>query len=331
MQLLFWVIAFIISLFVLIKAADYFTGSSEKIGLALKISPFIIGITIVSVGTSLPELATSLVAIFNGQTEIVIANVIGSNIANILLIVGLSTLVAGALVVRRSLIDLDLPLLAAATTLLVVIIWDKQVTSFEGAVLLIGYLTYLAYTISRRRKEAEEEREEMAEKRKELKEELIENRDDERKVKINLNLVIALVVSGLFVYFGAEYTIQSLIKIAEILNISPSVITMTAVALGTSLPELVVSIRAALKKKYEIAIGNVFGSNIFNILMVVSIPSFFKTLLVDVPTFTIGIPFIIGVTILFVFSGISKKIHNWEGAFYLLLYVLFIIKLFGIF
>ncbi len=332
MQLLFWIAVFIVSLFVLIKAADYFTNCSEKIGLALKISPFIIGITIVSIGTSLPELATSIVAIFNGQTEIVVANVIGSNITNILLIIGLATLAARVLVVERSLIDLDLPLLAAATTLLIVVIWDRQVTAPEGALLFIGYFVYLAYTVSTRKKEVKREKEEVATETKELKKELTEKEEDKkRKAGLSLNVIIILIVSGLFIYFGASYTVQSLIKIAEILSISPSIVAMTAVALGTSLPELVVSIRAVLKKKYEIAIGNIFGSNIFNILVVTSVPSFFKTLSVDITTFTIGIPFIIGVTILFIFSGISKKIHNWEGIFYLLIYVLFIVKLFGLF
>ena len=108
-MLLLWIIIFCVSLFILIKAADYFTESAEKIGYMLKISPFIVGVTIISIGTSLPELATSIIAIIQNQTEIVVANAIGSNIANILLIVGLTALISVRLVVKRSLIDIDLP------------------------------------------------------------------------------------------------------------------------------------------------------------------------------------------------------------------------------
>ncbi|MCK5332864.1 sodium:calcium antiporter, partial [Candidatus Parcubacteria bacterium] len=123
-MLLFWVLLFVLSIAVLIKSADWFTESSEEIGLTLKISPFVIGIAIVSVGTSLPELATSVIASLQGQTEIATANAVGSNIANILLVVGLASVVAGKLKVKRSLINLDLPLLATVTTILVFILID---------------------------------------------------------------------------------------------------------------------------------------------------------------------------------------------------------------
>ncbi|MCK4524863.1 MAG: sodium:calcium antiporter, partial [Candidatus Andersenbacteria bacterium] len=109
-----------------------------------------------------------------------------------------------------------------------------------------------------------------------------------------------------------------------------AVIAMSAVAIGTSLPELVVSVRAAMKKKYEIALGNVFGSNIFNALVVVGVPAIIVDLNVDDATFYIGIPFLIAATTLYIFSGISRKIYNWEGLMYLVLYFLFLIKIFGV-
>ncbi len=105
---------------------------------------------------------------------------------------------------------------------------------------------------------------------------------------------------------------------------------MSAVSIGTSLPELVVSVGAVMKKKYEIALGNVFGSNIFNTLIVIGVPALICDLKVDHITYSIGIPFLIGATILYVFSGISRKIYNWEGMMYLMIYVLFLIKIFGI-
>ena len=108
-------------------------------------------------------------------------------------------------------------------------------------------------------------------------------------------------------------------------------IAITAIAVGTSLPELVVSVRAAIKKKYEIALGNIFGSNVFNVLIVAGIPALIKPLAIDSLTFLVGLPFLVIATLLFIISGISRRIHIWEGAMYLLIYILFIVKLLNLF
>ena len=152
-MLIFWILIFILSLVLLVKSADWFVESSEKIGLALKISPFIIGVTIVSIGTSFPELASSIAAVLKGASEIVAANVIGSNIANILLVVGLSAVAARTLLVKRSLIDLDAPFLAAATGLFIFIVWDGKIVFGEGILLLLAFMVYFLYTIFQRREE----------------------------------------------------------------------------------------------------------------------------------------------------------------------------------
>ncbi len=346
MYLFFWIALFILSLAVLIKSADYFTESSEKIGLSLKIPAFIVGIAIVSIGTSLPELSTSIIAVFKGQTEIVVANVVGSNIANILLVIGISAMVAKKMSIKRSLINLDLPLLATATTILIFTLLDKKVTSLEGFVLIITYGIYFFYIIS-----SSKERSILNHKDIEISENKKEEKEEEKgftfpptkasankflkklwnyKPKIGIGVFITLFGSVFFIYLGAKYTIESLINIADGLNIETAVITMSAVAIGTSLPELVVSVRAAMNKKYEIALGNVFGSNIFNALMVVGIPAVMSDLVIDDTTFCIGIPFLIAATILYVFSGISRKIYNWEGMMFLALYALFMLKIFGV-
>lgn len=337
MILLFWISVLFTSLFVLIKAADYFTVSAEKIGLALKISPFIIGVTIVSLGTSLPELATSLIAVFNGTTEFVAANVIGSNIANILLIVGIASIFAmkRALKVERSLINLDLPLLAISTALMAVIVWDGQITMLEGLLLIGAFTVYIAYTIKSRDDE-EDEFESINGKikggSKEIKKQIAEKRKKPvSKVKLGWKDFVILAISIVFVYLGANYTIESLTKIAEILNIAPAIIAITAVAIGTSLPELVVSVKAAMKGKSEIALGNVIGSNIFNGLFILGVPSMFSKLDVDASTLALGLPVMAIATFLMIISGISKKIHVWEGTMFLFIYVFFIAKLFNIF
>lgn len=339
MCLLFWIVVFIVSLIILIKSADFFTESSEKIGLSMKISPFIVGIAIVSMGTSLPELATSVIAVLNRQTEIATANAIGSSIANILLVVGVASIISRKMSIKRSLINLDLPLLATATTILLFVLMDKKVSLIEGFILLLTYLIYFFYIIS-----SSKERSIISHKKYNKK----NNKEDftlpptkasrnrflkklwTYKPKIELGVFVTLIGSAFFIYIGAKYTVESLVNIADNLGIETAVIAMSAVAIGTSLPELVVSVRAAMKKKYEIALGNVFGSNIFNALVVVGVPAMIADLSIDDTTFYIGIPFLIATTILYIFSGISRKIYNWEGMMYLVLYLLFLIKIFGI-
>jgi len=329
--MLFWIIVFILSLAVLVKSADWFVNSAEKIGLAFKISPFIIGVTVVALGTSFPELITSLFAVFRGATEIVVAGALGSNIANILLIIGFSAIVAKTLIVKRSLIDLDAPLLAITTVIFVFIMWDRKIVAWEGILLLCAFVIYLLYTIFSRNK------------KKELEEDVIETlpsrieRRRETKTKeqiiscpkLNSRVFFFLILGMVGLAVGAYFTIESVINLGNLLGVYYSLIAIVAVAIGTSLPELVVSVKAALAKKYEIALGNVFGSNIFNILLIVGIPSLIQPLVVDNLTFTIGLPFLVVATLLFIISGISRKIHIWEGMMYILLYLLFIFKLIG--
>jgi len=335
--MVFWLLIFVLSLVLMIKSADWFVESSEKIGLALKISPFIIGVTIVSIGTSFPELASSIAAVLKGASEIVAANVIGSNLANILLIVGLSAVMAKTLVVRRSLIDLDAPLLAATTVLLIFISWDGKIVFGEGILLLLGFAIYFLYTIFQRREEVITP--ELIEilpggARIKVLPSRVERRRKETKEepsRLSFKIFLFLISGIIGLTIGANYTIESVLKISEFFKISSALIAITALAVGTSLPELVVSVRAALKKKYEIALGNVFGSNVFNILIVAGIPALIKPLVVDDLTFLVGLPFLVVATLLFIISGISRRIHIWEGAMYLLIYILFIVKLCAIF
>lgn len=333
-MLIFWILIFILSLALLVKSADWLVESSEKIALALKISPFIIGVTIVAIGTSFPELASSLAATLKGETEVVAANVIGSNIFNILFIVGLSAVVAGRLIVKRSLIDLDSPLLAASTALLLFICADRKISFGEGILLCLAFLVYLLYSVFQRRGTEEETAEVV-----EVLPSRIERREKEAKIevkpaepeKLSFKVFLFLIIGIVGLIIGADYAIESMMKISEIAKISSSLIAIIALAAGTSLPELFVSVRAAAQKKYEISLGNIFGSNVFNALVVAGIPALIRPLAIDALTFSIGLPFLVVATLLFVISGISRRIHIWEGAMYILIYILFIVKLCGIF
>jgi len=331
MDIIFWIFVFIASLALLVKSADWVVENAEKIALALKISPFIVAVTIVAIGTSLPELAFAIAGALKGTPEIVVSNTLGTIIANILLIGGLSAIVARVLIVERSLIDLDIPLFAVSMILFVLTMMDKKVVFGEGILLLLAFLIYVLYTVYQRGETEERLSAEIGisssrvgRRRKEVK---IGNEPERLNLKVFLFLILGII--GLAV--GADYLVESVVKISKLLKISTALITITATAVGTSLPELAVSVGAAAKKKYEIALGNVFGSNIFDALLVGGLPALISTLPVDSVSFYVGIPFLIATTFMLAISGISRKIYIWEGAMYVLLYVLFVAKLFNLF
>jgi len=313
MTILFWIIVFILSLGVCVKGANYFINYSERVGLKLGISPFIVGAIILGFGTSLPELATSLAAVFQSHTEIVAANVIGSNIFNILAIVGLSSLIAtaGRLEVKRELIDIDLPLLALSTIILIsTIIWDGIFSLFDGIISLLAFLVYFHYTLKFKSLGAEETK--------------------EIQERVQMKEIIIIILSLVAVILGAKYSIEAVAQLSRLLKIGTSFIAITAVAIGTSLPEIVVSSVAAYKGKYDISLGNIFGSNIFNSSFIMGVAGLIKPLTISFDVMTVGIPFLIIATFVYIISGISQKIHRWEGAMYLLIYILFLVRLYSL-
>lgn len=323
MELFIQIIIFLAALAVLIKSSDIFTDNSEKLGQALGIPQFLIGISIVALGTSLPELVTSVLSNIQGYSSIVTAGVVGSNIANVLLVAGFSALIAKRMTVEKNLIKLDLPILFAITAILIVTIYDGSFSFVEGVILMAAYVVYLMYNFSEHRQHKIKVLEEKLEEK-------IEKVVHPKKRKTNNSKVLLFIfLSALGVFAGAKYTVSSIIGISELLNLAPSAIAISAVAIGTSLPELMVGIAAAKKKNYEMIIGNVIGSNIFNATVVMSVASFFGTLNVTSDVITIAIPYLIISTILFTFSGIERKVFSYEGALYGILYILFIGQLFN--
>lgn len=310
-----WIIIFVLAVLALVKSADFFTEAAEEVGIAVRIPPFIVGVTIVGLGTSMPEFATGLLATLKGDHAFVWANILGSNIANILLILGLATLVAGVVKVERDIIKEDLPLLVGGTALTLFTIWDGSVSSFEALTLLGGLGAYLGYAVAGRNEERE-----------------VRTTVDEsvKQARANLKRNLLLIVATMIgIYLGAEFTVRSATNIAEILHIPSAIVAVTAVALGTSLPELVVSIRAAQAKKFELAIGNIIGSNLMNMFFIGGIVGLLRPTVIEGVIFTLGIPVLIIATILMAFSGISKSYHRWNGAIMLLIYIAFIAKLFA--
>ncbi len=251
---------FTISLVVLVKAADFFTESAERLGLLIGLPPFIIGVTIVSLGTSIPELVSSVLSVFQDASEIVVSNVIGSNVANICLVLGVaSVMTVRSLQITYDLVSVDLPLFVGSAFLLSLMIKDEFFSKGEALLLVIGYLVYLFYTLKGSEQHSDSEASASHE-------EPLRIHRENVSAQI-LRQLILIILSSIAIFFGARYTITSLIEISAILNIGKELIAVSVVALGTSLPELLVTARAALKGKAEIAVGNVLGSNIFNIFI----------------------------------------------------------------
>ncbi len=312
MELILWSIIFIISLAVLIKSADIFTEMAEKIGFALKMPSFIIGGTIVAFGTSIPELISSIIGIYKGASEIVISNAVGSNITNVGLILGLAAIVSkkGSIKIFREIINVDLPIMIGSIMLLFIMVLDSQFTKFEGLILFAGLVIYTLYTIYDNKKDISIPE---------------EAKDDVVHHKINTKIILSLIASGVFIYISALYTVDSVIKISEIANISKDIIALYAIALGTSLPELVVSIVSVRNGKGELAVGNILGSNIFNIFAVIGIPGMLATSLIVTPKMlNTYLPFVFIISLLFFFIAQDKKLTKWEGGILILFYILFL-------
>lgn len=306
-QYLSWIGLFVISLTVLIKSSDWFTQSAEKIGHGVGIPPFIIGVTIVAIGTSLPELISSIFAVHMGASEIAVGNVLGSNITNILLIFGFTAVFSRQIHLKYDLSIVDLPLLLGSTLLLALMLWDGEFSKLEAVLCLSGMLVYLLYAAQTG-----------------LKEERIEH----NKARIGFCSWIVLSVSAIGVYFGARFTVDAIIRLSDTLKVGREIIAGSAVALGTSLPELSVSISAARKGNPEMAIGNIVGSNIFNAFGVMSLSSFFGNVLIPQVMIRNALPILLIATFLFQFITQEKRITRWEGALLLIFYVFYLNQLF---
>lgn len=309
-----WGLLLVMSLVVLVKGADSFIEAAEKIGKALKFSPFVIGVLLVGIGTSLPEFASSVAALFTGNVEIITANAVGSNITNILLIVGVLAVLAKKFVIKQDLLASELSLFVVSTSLFIGVAFDGVITMLESALLAVAFLIYLFYILFGNSEDAPA---------------VAKYKAEISPGKVTTGTIASFVIGLCAVLLGARFLIESVVNISEILNIGTGVIAITIIALGTSLPELFVSLSALRGGSAEVAIGNIFGSNAFNILFAVGIPGIFGTLVLDPKTLSIGIPVLAVASFIFVISGIAKRIYRWEGLMFLVYYAFFVIKVIG--
>jgi cation:H+ antiporter len=284
----------------------------------------------VAVGTSLPELISSLVAVSDGASEVVVGNVMGSNIANVFLILGMAGIVNflsasnpkrsnndKELIVKYDLVSVDLPLFVGSAFLFSLAIWDQNFSLVEGILFIFGYLIYFFYTLDNSSNQNDGD--------------LPQNPDQSASSQgFLLKQILFLILSGVGIFLGAKYTISSLVDLSETLNVAKEIIAVTAVAVGTSLPELLVTISASLKGNAEIAVGNVLGSNIFNIFIVMGVPRLLGNLVIPETVIYGGVPTLIAATILMFFVIQDHKLTTWEGWLFFLFYIWFIAKTFNL-
>lgn len=298
-------IIFVLALFLLIKGADWFVEAAEKIGLSLGINSFILGMTVVAMGTSLPELGSSIAAVYAGDPQIVIGNVVGSNTTNILLVMGVMAVMGKVVPLGRNLMDVDVPLLLASAFFLYFALADLHFGIFEAILFLVALVAFLTYSVQSNQIEVVQQ----------------------DRPPLKWKHFMWLIVGGVLLFFGSKYTITGLQGIAEHLNIGTSFLAFTILALGTSLPEVFVSLSAARKGNTGIAIGNILGSNVFNTYAVLGIPALITDIDVPAASFEFAVPFMVAVTLMFAVISFSGRVNRYEGIVLLLLYVFYIYKM----
>lgn len=297
------------SLYVLVRGADLFVEGAKQIGAALGMSSFAIGVLIVGIGTSLPELASSLAAVAAGTTEIVIANAVGSNITNILLIVGILAMLGGPVMINRNLLKTELPIFFIATVHFVASVYDGVVDRIEALLLFGTFCAYMWYLFSSNN---------AAKKEMQVKDE---------KGKITVKNIVFVVAGIVAVLIGAKFTVDMAVNIATGLSIPIGLVSIGAIAIGTSLPELFVSLQALKSGETDLAIGNIFGSNAFNILMVVGIPGLIMPLEAGEVVMELGLAVLIAASLILFVLGLARQVQRWEGVAMLIFFTFFLIKL----
>ncbi len=305
---------FAAGLILLIVGADLLVRGASRLAMGVGISPLVVGLTVVAFGTSSPELAVSIGAALAGQADIALGNVIGSNIANVLLILGLSALIT-PLVVTQKLVRREVPLMIGVSVLLLLLGLDGAIGRLDGLLLFAGIMAYTFFAIHQSRQETAEAA---------AGPELPLGRAD-RQESGQTWRQIGFVIAGLaLLALGARWLITGAVSLARLLGLSELVIGLTVVAVGTSLPEIATSVMASLRGECDIAVGNVVGSNLFNILSVLGLAAAVAPEGVAVPPGAqrFDLPFMIAVALACLpifFTG--YRIARWEGTLFLAYYI----------
>jgi len=347
MELLIWSLIFIVSVCALIKAADWLVLGLQKAAHILGSRTIQTGLPVALIGVAMPELAASIAAVLQGQPELAVALVVGSSIANILLVTGISALIGGPLALKKEYLELDLPLFAASVAAFCFIAADGSINRFEGAVMILMFIVYSCYVFSSRPRRDITARDiitpellggpamarivEMLPTRLEKKLEAATG-----AVKHPWWKAATFLFGGAaLLVVAANFTIESLAGISEFIGefiSTPGVITvMIVLAISTALPELFGSLEAVRTKRDGLTIGNLFAATTVNLLLVCGVASQFTTLVFGGVVLAVGLPFLAAAALLLAVSVIPGKINSGEGALFLFLYFLFFVKLLGLF
>jgi cation:H+ antiporter len=311
MQILF----FVLGLGALILGAELLVRGASKLALAFGISPLVVGLTVVAFGTSSPELAVSVQSAWSGQVDLALGNVVGSNIFNVLFILGISALIA-PLIVAQQLVRQEVPIMIGLSLLLLLLALDGGISRLDGALLFGLMVAYTAFVIVQSRKE-----------NKAVEQEYAQEFGDAAKSAWDSHLAaqLGLIAAGLvLLVLGSNWLVEAAIAFAKYLGVSELVIGLTIVAAGTSLPEVATSILAAIRGERDIAVGNVVGSNTFNILGVLGVSGLVAPAALSVPPSLLAfdIPVMVAVALACLpifFTG--NLIARWEGALFLGFYI----------
>lgn len=290
-----------VGLVLMSKGADFFVDGASSLAKKFKIPSIIIGLTIVAMGTSAPEASVSITSAIKGVSGVAIGNAIGSNIANILLILGITSAIC-ALKLQRNTVKFELPFVTIITVLLCGMgYYFQSISRVCAAILLTLFILFLGY-LFKMSKDANNEESEIKD--------------------LGIFKIILFIVGGLIaLVYGSDLTVNSAIDIAKSLNISDRIIGLTIIAIGTSLPELVTCIIAALKKQSDIAIGNIVGSNIFNILFVIGLTGVIKPMTFSPEFLFDGAIAIISSILLFMCTVRDRALTRWEGISFIAMYI----------
>ena len=343
------ILLFVVGLILLIKGADFFIKAAASIAKKLGVSEFVIGLTLVALATSLPELAASIASALKNESGIIIGNVVGSNIANIGLIVGLGAALR-VIKTNKEMLKRDGYIMLFAALLFLVFIIDGSIGRFEAGFFLLLYVSYMMFLFSLE-KEVKEKyhfkefliyffkfryittiRSRILARKKKNKHKVSPQEKKKIKKLFTAGLVndfIMLIVGGGVIVLGANYVISEAIFFANLLGISSTLIGISLIALGTSLPELSVSLRALGKGYGNIAIGNIIGSNIANIFLILGVSGLMLPLEITKSVLFFSAPFMIFISaLLLLFMRKDWKVSRYEGLALILLYILFMIVLF---
>lgn len=314
-----WTAVFlVVGIGALVIGAEALVRGAARLAARTGLSTVVIGLTVVAFGTSAPELAVSLGASWQGETDLAVGNVVGSNIANILLVLGVSAVVGGGLVVAQRIVRIDVPIMVALSILVFLLGLDNRLSRPEGVLFVLLLIVYVTWTVISSRKSTTAE----------VESEYDEALSAERLRESSAITDVGFIALGLvLLVVGSQALVESATDIARALEVSELVIGLTVVAIGTSLPEVATSVLAAMRGQRDMAVGNAIGSNLFNILCVLGITAAVSpnTIVVPQGALTLDLPVMIAVAIacLPMFAN-GYALLRWEGALFLMFYAAYL-------